>query len=152
MVWIEASASHEVVIRAEKAAILELLQNIPVCGPMFPGVDRIEDLGDNRYRWLIKERRTLGTSFVGNYVAEYTHTTDAVSWKTIEGNMKTTGRWRLSGPDLAVRVRAEATTELDAPVPRFLKTPAQLFAVKETRDGLKAQLEGIKAAVEASAR
>lgn len=151
MVWIEASASHEVVIYADRAAIMELLKDIPVCGPMFPGVDRIESLGDNRYRWLIKERRTLGTSFVGQYIAEYTHLPDAVSWKTVEGNMKTTGRWVLSGPDRAVRVRAEATTELDAPVPRFLKAPAQLFAVKETRDGLKTQLEGIKAAAETSA-
>ena len=150
MVWIEASASHEEVIRATRADILDVLMNIMVCGPLFPGVDGIEDLGEDTYRWRIQERRTLGTSFAGNYVARYTRSEDQVAWTTLEGNMKTRGSWRLSGPDHRVRVRAESTTELDAPVPRFLKAPAQLFAVKETRDGLKAQLQGIKAKLEAA--
>ena len=151
MVWIEARASHEGTIRAKREDVLALLADVPVSGPMFPGVDRIEDVGNDRYRWVIKERRTLGTTFVGNYVAEYTRTDDGVAWKTIEGNMKTHGTWRLAGSDGYVRVSVQATTELDAPVPRFLKAPAQLFAVKETRDGLKAQLEGIKAALERAA-
>ncbi|MEL7372717.1 MAG: hypothetical protein AAFN74_27580 [Myxococcota bacterium] len=151
MVWIEAAASHQAIVHGPREEIIALIRNVSMSGPMFPGVDRIEDLGENRYRWRIKERRTLGTSFTGNYVAEYTDTDDGVSWKTIEGNMKTRGRWRASGRDGHVLVHVEAATELDAPVPRFLKAPAQLFATKETRDGLKAQLTGMKKFIEAAA-
>ena len=153
MVWIEAAASYETYIRATRDDVATLIQNIAVIGPMFPGVDRIEDLGDGRYRWLIKERRTLGISFVGNYVSEYrVEGNSEVSWTTIEGNMKTRGAWRMSGPDGHVLVRVEAINDVDAPVPRFLKKPAQLFAIKETRDGIKAQLDNIKAALESPSR
>ncbi len=152
MVWIQASASYQGVIRAPCAAILDLLRDVSASGPLFPGVDRIEDLGDGRYRWVIKERRTLGISFIGNYVAAYERTADAVTWKTIEGNMKTRGRWSVRGPDREARVHVETTTELDAPVPRFLKAPAQLFAIKETRDGLKAQFEGLRSTLERAER
>lgn len=153
MVWIEATATHQVTIEAPRSRVLEVLRDVSRSGPFFPGVDRIEDLGEGRYRWIIKERRTLGTSFTGNYVAEYTVVGDQeVRWTTVEGNMKTRGAWRLSGPDNHVVVAGEVTTELDAPVPRFMKAPAQLFAVKESRDGLKAQLEGIKAEIESGAR
>lgn len=152
MVWIQASASYQGLIRVPCADILDLLWDVSASGPLFPGVDRIESLGDARYRWVIKERRTLGVSFIGNYVAEYERTADAVIWTTVEGNMKTRGRWRVHGPDREARVHVEATTELDAPVPRFLKAPAQLFATKETRDGLKAQFEGLRATLERGGR
>lgn len=153
MVWIEASASYEALVHAPRADIFALLWNIPECGPLFPGVDRIEDLGEHRYRWVIKERRTLGTSFIGDYVAQYSaRDGEEVAWNTTEGNMRTRGAWRLHGPDGRVLVRVHATTSLDAPVPRFLKAPAQLFATKETRDGLKAQLQGVKAKVECPRR
>ncbi|MEM7677886.1 MAG: hypothetical protein AAF449_17960 [Myxococcota bacterium] len=151
MVWIEATAGHQSVIHGTRDEIIALVRNVPVSGPMFPGVAGIDDLGESRYRWRLKERRTLGTSFSGSYVAEYTDSDDGVSWKTVEGNMTTRGRWRVSGRDGQVLVHVEATTELDAPVPRVLKTPAQLFAVKETRDGLKTQVKGVKAFIEAAA-
>ena len=115
----------------------------------FSGVDRIEPLDDDRYRWVIKERRTLGISFIGNYVAKYRveNGTDVV-WETLEGNMKTRGVWKTRGPDGRVHVEVTSTTELDAPVPRLMRKPAELFAVKETRDGLKAQFAGIKTTLE----
>ncbi len=148
MVWIEASAEYETTIRAARTDIIAYIRNIPVSGLLFPGIDRIEPLGDERYRFVIKERRTLGISFIGNYIAQYETTDDQVAWRTVEGNMKTTGAWRLSGPDRSVVVRVESTTELEVPLPRLLKTPATMFAAKETKDGIRAQLDGIKAAVE----
>lgn len=146
MVWIEAKARVSLPVRATRDAIRALILDVPKSGPFFPGVNRIEDLGSGRYRWTLVERRTLGSRFTGLYVAEYREEgPDAVAWETVEGNIKVKGRWHIGGSDGFVQVTVECTTELDAPVPRILKAPAVLFAEKEARDGLKLQLERMKA-------
>lgn len=145
MVWIEAKARASLPMRASRDAVRALILDVCTSGPYFPGVDRIEELGSGRYQWRLAERRTLGSRFTGLYVAEYREEgPDAVSWQTVEGNIKVRGRWHLGGPDGLLQVSVEVTTELDAPVPRLLKAPAQLFAEKEARDGLARQLEGIR--------
>ena len=145
MVWIETHAERSLVIAADKSAIRALIVDVPTSGPFFPGVDRIDDLGDHTYGWWLTERRTLGTSFRGEYVTQYDVAGEGdVTWRTLRGNLEVTGRWSLSGPDGSVRVTVAVTTKRDAPVPRVLKKPAILFAEKEARDGLAKQLERVK--------
>lgn len=149
MVWIEATAERAVTIRAPRGKVLSFMERVETSGPLFPGVRRVEVLGEGRFRWLLEERRTLGTSFTGDYVARYTTRSDReITWDTESGNMKTRGSWRLEGADGAVRLVARVTTTLDAPVPRILKRPAELFAERETGSGLEVQLERVKSAIE----
>lgn len=132
-------------MRADKEAVLSFLMDVPASGPLFPGVDAIEPLGEDRYKWLLAERRTLNSSFRGEYTTKYTRTSDEVRWETLEGNVQIKGVWRVSGPDGAVRVTVKVTNGLDAPVPRILKKPASLFAEMEAKNGLDKQLEKIEA-------
>lgn len=149
VVWIEASARVELTVYGTKTEVRTLINDVPQSGRWFPGVDRIDDQGNRTYHWQLAERRTLGTSFRGDYISQYRDDGDDIVWETRSGNMKTRGRWHIEGPDGRLRVSVSVTTELDAPVPRILKKPATLFAEKETRDGLKQQLARLKEAAEA---
>lgn len=143
VVWIETTVERERTMRADKAAVLDLIMDVPTSGRFFPGVDGIEPAGEDRYKWLLTERRTLNSSFRGEYVAQYTRSGDEVRWESVEGNMSVKGVWRVTGPDGAVRVHVRVTSSLDAPVPRILKKPASLFAEMESKNGLDKQLAKI---------
>lgn len=132
-------------MRVAKTALLDLLMDVSVSGPLFPGVDTIEPLGDDRYQWRLTARKTLNSTFRGEYIAKYTRSGDEVHWETTEGNVKIKGVWRASGPDGAVRLTVNVTNGLDAPVPRIMKKPAALFAEMEAKNGLDKQLERLEA-------
>lgn len=147
MVWIESTVERSRTMRASKEAVLALIWDVPTSGPYFPGVDGIEPLGDDLYKWLLTERRTLNATFRGEYTAKYTRSGDQIHWETTEGNVQIKGVWTVSGPDGAVKVTVKVTNGLDAPVPRILKKPAGLFAELEAKNGLEKQLEKIDAHV-----
>lgn len=151
MVWIEATAEKNITVRATPEAAFQLLSDVPTIGMMWPGVDRVEPLGDNQYRWELEPRRTLGIVFKAEYVAQYKHNgRDEVTYDTVSGNVRSSGVWRViprgSGTEISMRV----TSELEAPVPRMLKKPAELFAKKEVSDGLTAQLDQIRRRLESA--
>lgn len=149
MVWIQSTVERTTTVRATKAAILDVVMDVPRSGRWFPGIDAIRPEGDDVFDWTLATRRTLGTSFTGQYRTKYTrHGDEAASWESLGGNMSVKGRWQLSGIDGHVFVRLTVTTELDAPVPKILKKPAELFARKEAGDGLAEQLKRLKTEME----
>jgi carbon monoxide dehydrogenase subunit G len=150
MVWVTARARETIRVNAPVAKVFALLVDVPCSGKMFPGIERIEDQGSGRYLWILVERRTLGKSFFGRYTTQHENNgKDEVRWRTIDGNVKTSGTWTLRGSDGAVDVTVDVESTVDAPVPSILKRPAELFAIHETTSGVSKQLAGIKAAVEA---
>jgi carbon monoxide dehydrogenase subunit G len=149
MVQVTVRAKKSISIRASKSAVFELLKDVCRSGKMFPGVRSIEDKGEGKFLWVLEERKTLGKTFDGRYTTQHDNNgTDEVRWKTIDGNVKTGGVWRVGGTDNAVQLSVESEVTVDAPVPGFLKKPAELFAEHEQAGGIEKQLENIKRAVE----
>ncbi len=149
MVWLTVRAKKSIAIKATKASVFEVLKDVPRSGRMFPGVRLIEDQGSGKYLWVLDERRTLGKTFLGRYTTQHENNgTDEVRWKTIEGNVKTSGVWRIGGRDGAVELSVESEVEVEAPVPSILKKPAEIFAEKEQSGGIEEQLQNIRRAVE----
>ncbi len=150
MVWISVHTERATTVRAPSAQIFAFLKNIPLAGPLFPGVERIESKGPNEFRWCLQERRMLGRSFLGEYTNLYED--DGVGelrWRTVGGNMKNEGTWRIqaTGVEGSMRVRLEFRTEVDAPVPSVLKRPAELFLERETGKGAETMLGRLESAV-----
>lgn len=146
--WIEAKADKSFFIRVPKAAIYALIRDVPTSGILFPGVDRIEDLGAAKFRWQLAERSTAGIKFRGEYVSQYDFSRDdEITFESIDGNMKTKGRWRFvaAGEGTNVSVRVENQIELPVPIPRLLRKPVQMFADREVSSGFEQQFERIKA-------
>ncbi|MBI4816547.1 MAG: hypothetical protein HY791_09820 [Deltaproteobacteria bacterium] len=149
MTWIEAKTEQSVAVRAKRDDALRIIKDICRIGVMFPGVDRVEDRGGGKFRFLIAERSTLGVRFVGDYVNLYEEKgPDTYAFHSLEGNMKVRGFWQVRGVDGSVTITEQIATELEVPVPRMLKAPVQLFADRELSTGVKAQLEGIRRALE----
>ena len=149
MVWVTVRAKKSISIRATKAAVFDVLKDVCRSGKMFPGVRSIEDQGGGKYLWVLEPRKTLGKVFDGRYTTLHENNgADEVRWKTIDGNVKTGGVWRIGGSDGAVELSVDSEVTVDAPVPSILKKPAELFAEHEQAGGIEKQLEGIKRAVE----
>jgi carbon monoxide dehydrogenase subunit G len=150
MVWLKLNAKKRISIRAPKSSVLALLIDVPRSGKMFPGVRSIEDKGDGKFFWILEPRVTLGKTFDGRYTTQHENNgKDEVRWRTIEGNVKTSGVWRIGGVDGAIDLSIDSEVEVEAPVPSILKKPAELFAEHEQSGGIEKQLEAIKRAVEA---
>jgi len=149
MVWIETRAQANINVRGEPSDVFALVCDVPTVGGFALGVDRIDDLGDNRYRWVMTARRAVGTVFRPEYVSQYhSDGKGELRFESIEGNVKANGVWRVSGGSGAVRLSLEVTSSVDVPIPRLLKKPAELFARLEASRGVDTQLKRIKERIE----
>ena len=150
MVWIETQAVASVTVRAELSDVMALLADVPTMGSYAPGVVSIEEVGPREYRWKMLERKGVGASFTPDYVCKYRDGgPQEICFETISGNVKNRGAWRVSSAGNGkLRLSIEVTTGLDAPVPRLMKKPAELFARREAQSNLERQLAGIKARLE----
>ena len=147
---IQSSAQHAVRVAASKDQVRSLILDVASSGVFFPDVESVEALGDSRFRFRLKPQRTLGITFVGEYVAAYSQPDEtSVRWVSESGNIDSSGTWRLGGIDGDVKVSLQISSCLDAPVPRLAKKPAEVFARRVTANGLKAQLERFKTEIEA---
>ena len=153
MVQIETQAEATVRVAASRDRVRGLILDVVTSGVFFPDVEAVEALDEARYRFRLKPQRTLGITFVGEYVARYSQPEDGtVRWVTESGNIESAGTWRLGGSDGDMQVSLQITSRLDVPVPRLAKKPAELFARRVTANGLDAQLARFKAEAEAEAR
>ena len=149
MVGITAKACKSTTVFAPFARAVDTVRDVRTFGGYSPGVERIEDLGGGRYRWIIEERNTLGMSFKADYVNRYSNVgSGAVAFETESGNMTVQGTWQVSGEDREVTVTIDIESVVDLPVPRLLAGPARVFAQRELTRAIAAQLERFKRAIE----
>ena len=149
MVLLEVTGRQAVTVNAPKEKAFALIKDVQRTGMFFPGIDEIKKIADDRFEWFIAERKTAGITFRGHYITQYEFKEpDEVRFHTVEGNMKTSGVWRLTGPDGAVRVSLEVNNEIEVPVPRLVRKVAEAFANREVTGGIEKQLNNFKAAVE----
>ncbi len=144
MTEIVASGKRSAEIPAPLVEVFELLLDVPRVGMFWPGVERIDDLGDGRYRWTNEPRSAVGKTFYAVYVALYENNgRDEITFRSVEGNTDTHGSWRLRAVGDRTLVSVEVSSTVDIPIPRLLRKPAQLFAAREVRSGIDKQLQQI---------
>lgn len=150
MVMLEANGEKTIHIRTSRQSVFDLVRDVQAVGKYWPGVDGIEDLGDGKFRWTLATRKTLGTSFTPQYINQYNDNgKDEVFFETVEGNVKSSGSWRIADHGSSVSLSLRVTSEVDVPIPRLLKKPATLFASREVTQGIQQQLHKIKRQLEA---
>lgn len=149
MVLLQVTGQRAVTVRAPKEKVFALVKDVQKTGKFFPGIDDIKKLADDKFEWFIAERKSVGITFRGHYITQYQFDEPhEVRFETVEGNMKTRGVWRLSGPDGSVRVHLEVHNEIEVPVPRLAKKIATAFANHEVSNGIEKQLNNFKASLE----
>jgi uncharacterized membrane protein len=152
MTWIPSSAQKTVTINAPLDKVYALLADTEKSGRLWEGIEKIEKVGENRYRTVLTERSTAGLKFKGDYVSQYaSNGKDEVSWTYVSGNMKSSGKYRMTAAGSAVTVSMSIESEADAPIPSLMKAVAKPFAQSELNKGLEAFAATLKRTLEAAA-
>jgi carbon monoxide dehydrogenase subunit G len=152
MVLIRVETKKHVIVAATKRAAFQLLRDVEAVAQLMPGVERTETLAGNCYRCVLKPQSSLGFHFQGDYVCAYQDNgRDEISWTSPEGNMRSTGTWKIGGRDGAVTLTLQICTEIELPVPRVLRFAAQKYAELQASRGIDTQLALIREPLEANA-
>lgn len=149
MTQIKAIGRGRARVRAALVDVFALLLDVERVGRWWPGVEKIESLGDGRYRWTNEPRRAVGKTFHTEYVAQYRDNgRDEITFHSVAGNTDTAGFWRLRSDRETTVVSVEISSAVDIPIPRLVKKPAEIFANREVTAGIEAQLAQIKKVLE----
>jgi hypothetical protein len=153
MVWIESHGERTTAIAAPLERVFAFLLAVDRSGVLWPSVERIEALGELKFRWVLPSFSTLGHSFKPDYVAQYSaEGRDLIRWAPSSGNVEARGSYRLRELGAGRTELVYATSSrLDIPIPGILKTPARLFAENELKKGLASHVEALKKALEGAA-
>jgi hypothetical protein len=152
MVWIRSASDQSITIRTDRERLRALLLDIVGCGRLMPGVEKLEQVGENLYHYRLAEVSNGAVTFTPDYVAEFDPSDpDAITWKPHgEHNFRSWGTFRITdGPvpgelTLQIDTRAEASVDV-APVVVVLIEP---FAQKESDTVTEGFLAAIASAVE----
>jgi hypothetical protein len=152
MVWIRSASRKSVTIRTDRERLHALLLDVVRCGRLMPGVESMEQIGDDLYHYRLAQVSNGAVVFTPDYVARFDTTDpDAISWEPQgEHNFKSWGTFRVGdGPvpgelTLEIDTRAEAAVDV-APVVVVLIEP---FAKKESDEVTEGFLAAIRDAAE----
>jgi hypothetical protein len=151
MVWIRSGSNRTITIRVDRERLRTLLLDVVGCGKLMPGVEDLEQVGDDLYHYRLAEVSNGAVTFTPDYVARFDTTDpDAITWEPSgEHNFRSWGTFRIGpGPvpqevTLQIETRAEAAVQVD-PVVIVLLEP---FARKESDEITEGFLAAISEAV-----
>lgn len=150
MVWVTATATEWITIAAPIADVFAAILDVASLSSAIPGCEKVEPAGDRTFRLVLRERRALGWVHRPDYTVRYTDNgVDQIAFEPVGGNFESRGRWYLTETSSGlVRVSHSVTGMLEAGLPRFLKRPATLFANKDLRSAVRAQLRALRVGLE----
>jgi uncharacterized protein len=104
---------HTVVIPAPRAKVWEFLLDIPRVGKCIPGVEKVEPLGDNKYKGTVKQRvGPIGGTLDGTMTVVETDEQAGRAAMTAEGADKRIGGAVRAKMTMSVKEVSPSETEL----------------------------------------
>lgn len=106
--------------------VFELLADVQRSASHFPDVERLDDLGDNAFRWTM-EKIGIGEYTLQQTIYACTYRSDRqkmnVVWTPLEGvgNALVDGSWTLSPAAAGTRVQFDTKGRLEVDLPGFLQ-------------------------------
>jgi carbon monoxide dehydrogenase subunit G len=107
-------------------AVFDLLADVPKSASYFPKLDKLEDLGNNTYRWEMEkigvDKYTIQSIYACKYNADKEN--GKITWEPVkgEGNGVVRGSWTLQRKgDKATRAVFTTNAELTLSLPSLLK-------------------------------
>lgn len=129
MVEVGVSLSYTLQVAWDVQQAFTLVSDVPESAANFPGLQRLDDLGDGVYRWNMRPIQVSKFSHQVNYAARYTSDVDAgtVVWTTVgsDGNTRADGAWRVSPNGSGTRLTFENRLAVMLPIPRLVARPAK---------------------------
>lgn len=138
-------------VTADVKTAFALLADVPRSVSHFPDMQKLQDEGNGRYRWLLKPLGATGISHQVIYACDYS--TDArkstVTWTPVTGigNGLIKGHWRLSAQGQGTHIEFETQGELEVPIPMLLRAAAKPIVQGLFQNQVNGYLKNIKAAL-----
>lgn len=124
-VTVPIELSQEIDVRTSADQVFEVLADVPTSASHFPDVERLVDLGGNRFRWELRKVGTAQVHIQTVYAAEY-HADRRklrIGWTPVEGigNASIGGSWTITERKGSTRVRLQVHGEIRVPLPALMK-------------------------------
>jgi hypothetical protein len=148
MVWIRSASRRSIAINTARERLRTLLLDVVGCGRLMPGIDKLEQVGDDLYHYLLDEVSNGAVTFTPDYVSRVDISDpDEIVWEPHgEHNFRSWGAFRIQDGTkpgelvLEIDTRSEASVDV-APVVVVLIEP---FAQKESDEITDGFLAAIK--------
>lgn len=107
------------------AFAFEVVADVPFSASHFPKVDKLVDLGENKFRWEMQkigvDKYSLQTIYASKYVADPDKLT--VKWTPVkgEGNATVAGKWTIKEKKGVTVLKLETTGAMEVPLPSLVK-------------------------------
>ena len=117
--------NREFDVPASPDTVYELLADVPRSVSHFPKVEKLEPLGDNRYRWVMNkvgvDKHALQTIYACEYRMDPTHR--RIEWVPVknEGNGVVRGHWEITPAGGGTHIAFHTVAELTVNAPAVLK-------------------------------
>ena len=146
MTRIAAAEARTFMVAAPLAEVYRFFMSPTLLSEATADVDSCECLEGDRAHWQLAEKVDQGIRFRADYVVQYTgNGCDAVSWRTISGNLQSEGRVVLQQLDVAVtEIRYSESVAPDLPITPFLATLFKPIVAREVRQGIAEFLDRIE--------
>ena len=151
MTKIPCKAKKTIRIKAPLKEVYDFLADVSRSSNCYNNLEKVEKIGEDTYKWLMKEKDYGPLKFQVTYVLKYsTNNADRISWtSTGEGNTDVEGEVVLESiDDDATEVTVINNLASDIPIPRLMKAVAKPMAAKELETTIDMYLKNLKAALE----
>jgi carbon monoxide dehydrogenase subunit G len=149
VVEVEVSLQHSLMVDWGVAEAFALVSDVPMSSSHFPGLERLDDLGDGVYRWNMRAFELGKFRHQVRYAARYISDVDAgtVTWSTVgsDGNTRADGQWRVSTSGTQTKLIFFNHLAVQLPVPRLVARPARKLVPGIMEKQTKKYLERIAA-------
>lgn len=143
---IEISREFEVTCGFDR--VFDLLANVPESAGHFPKVDRLEDLGEDTFRWHMQKIGLGMYSVQTVYSCRYSNSRDEgwVEWKPVDGDGNATmeGFWNFEIENGSVYIEFYIKGKLTMNLPFLAKVVVFPLAVAEFNSLINAYIENLK--------
>lgn len=151
MAWIEGSLTRTFTVSAPYDEVVAYFADPNRFMDANEDVESIKDLGDNVFKFTLKEKAEKGIKFQGIYDVRYSRDGDRVTWETVEGNTRTSGSTRFVDQGAqGVEVTYTETISPDLPIPAIMSRVFAPIVSREVSKGIGTFLDRSKELLEAN--
>ncbi|MCS5563940.1 SRPBCC family protein [Marinobacter qingdaonensis] len=151
-ITVSIELNRELELPAGYDEVFELLADVPRSASHFPKVHKLEDLGDNTYRWEMEKVGVDKHAIQSIYACKYQSDKEAgrITWEPVkgEGNGVVRGSWTLKAKGDSVTVaKFQTSAELTVPLPSLLKLAISPVIKHEFNSLVDTYMNNLKKAV-----
>ncbi len=149
----KGSSERSFTIRADIERVVQTMTDPQSFSGLVGDLETIERLGDDLWRWRLREISEKGVHFKADYTIQYARSGERFSWRTVgTGNMTSEGSATFTRQGSATRVDYTETIECDMDVNRLLAKVIKPIVDRQIARGVNGYLDRVKEHLEVTSR